>query len=206
MYTLFWEKGSGSIAVQAQLEEAGIDYRKSYVDMEAGEHRQQPYLEQNPTGLVPALKLPDGRTIGESAAIMLHLGEQGGERGLVPPPGDAARPVFMYWLMFLATSGYTTFARFAHPERFTIDPDALDVVSAAAANDIDAFFDLLDAAIAGDPWFLESGFGALDIYTAMLAGWHPHRDALFDRNPKVAALCRATEDRPAYRKTIAEHA
>jgi glutathione S-transferase len=206
MYTLFWEKGSGSIAVQAQLEEAGIPYRKSYVDMEAGEHRQESYLGENPTGLVPALKLPDGRTIGESAAIVLHLGEQGGEQQLVPATGDAERPVFMYWLMFLATSGYTTFGRFAHPERYTVDPDALSAVSAAAANDIDAFFDVLDVAIAGDPWFLESGFGALDIYTAMLAGWHPQRNALFDRNPKVAALCRAVENRPAYRKVISEHA
>ena len=206
MYTLFWEKGSGSIVVQAVLEETGIPYDRKYVDMEADEHRQSAYLAENPTGLVPALKLPDGRTIGESAAIVLHLGEQGGERPVTPRPGDAERPDFLYWLLYMATTGYTVFGRFAHPERYTLDQDALDVVSGAARNDIDDFFEVLDAAIAGDPFFLSTGFGALDIYATMLAGWHPDRDALFERNPKVAALCRAVEDRPAYRKVIAEHA
>ena len=58
MYTLFWEKGSGSIVVQALLEELGVTYERHYVDMEAGEHQKDQYLRQNPTGLVPALMLP----------------------------------------------------------------------------------------------------------------------------------------------------
>ncbi|MGB5327526.1 MAG: glutathione S-transferase N-terminal domain-containing protein, partial [Gammaproteobacteria bacterium] len=98
MYTLFWEKGSGSIAVQALLEEMDVTYARSYVDMEAGEHQKSEYLRQNPTGLVPALKLPDSHTIGESAAIVLHLGEQCSDGQLVPQSGDDERPDFLYWL------------------------------------------------------------------------------------------------------------
>lgn len=206
MYTLFWERGSGSIVVQAVLEETGIPYEMKYVDMAAGENRQSAYLAENPTGLVPALKLPDGRTIGESAAIVLYLGEQGGESRVVPRPGDAERADFLYWLLYMATTGYTTFARYAHPERFTLDQEALDVVSGAARNDITDFFDLLDAAIGGGPFFLASGFGALDIYATMLAGWHPDRAALFDRNPRFAAMCAAVEAREAYRRVMADHA
>ena len=206
MYSLFWEKGSGSIVVQAVLEEMGIPYERRYVDMQAGEHRGDVYLAENPTGLVPALKLPDGRTIGESAAIVLHLGEQGGERRVVPPGGDVERPDFLYWLLYLATTGYTMYGRFAHPERYTTDQDALEPVCAAARNDIIDCFDVLDAAVAGDPFFLPSGFGALDIYITMLAGWHPDRGALFDRNPKIAALCNAVETRPSYQRVMAAHA
>ena len=205
MYTLFWEKGSGSIVVQAVLEEMGIPYDLRYVDMDAGENRQSAYLTENPTGLVPALKLPDGRTIGESAAIVLYLGEQGGEGQVVTPPGDAERADFLYWLLYMATMGYKNFGRFAHPERYTLDQDALDVVSGAARNDITNFFDVVDAAIGGQPYFLPSGFSALDIYLTMLAGWHPDRDQLFERNPKFAVLCSAVESRPAYRKTMVQH-
>jgi glutathione S-transferase len=74
MYTLFWEKGSGSIVVQALLEEMGVTYDKYYVDMEAGEHQQGGFLRQNATGLVPALKLPNSHTIGESAVIVFTWG------------------------------------------------------------------------------------------------------------------------------------
>ena len=206
MYTLFWEKGSGSIVVQAVLEESGIPYDRKYVDMGAGEHRQSAYLAENPTGLVPALKLPDGRTIGESAAIVLYLGEQGGEGRLVPPPGDAERADFLFWLVHMATTGYKAFGRFAHPERYTLDQNALDVVSGAARNDITDFFDVLDKSISGDPFFMPSGFGALDIYATMLAGWHPDRETLFARNPRFAALCEAVEDRPAFQQVMADHA
>ena len=206
MYTLFWEKGSGSIVVQALLEEMDVTYDRSYVDMEAGEHQKNEYLQQNPTGLVPALKLPGSRIIGESAAIVLHLGEQCSDAQLVPQPGDDERPDFLYWLLFMATTGYTTFGRLGHPERYTLDQAALEPVRLSAEADVTRFFDVLEGGIKGEPYFLSFGFTALDIYLTMLAGWHPDRSALFQRNPKIALLCSAVESRPAYKKVIADHA
>jgi len=206
VYTLFWEKGAGSIVVQALLEELGVDYDRSYVDMEAGQHQQPAYLEQNPTGLVPALKLPNRHTIGESAAILLYLGEQSAENELVPNVGARERPDFLYWLLYMATTGYTRFLRLAHPERYTQDQQALEPVRLAADADVTRFFDVLERAIQGDPFFLTSGYGALDIYLTMLAGWHPDRDGLFRRNAKVAEICEAVERRPAYRKVMQQHA
>lgn len=205
MYVLFWEKGSGSIVVQALLEEMGVSYDRKYVDMSAGEHHEKEYLRQNPTGLVPALKLPNQHTIGESAAIVLHLGEQCTDGQLIPQSGDIERPDFLYWLLFMATTGYTTYGRLGHPERYTRDQSSLEPVRLAAEEDVTDFFDVLEGTIKGDPYFLSSGFTALDIYLTMLAGWHPDKNALFERNPKVARLCKAVESRPAYGKVIAEH-
>ena len=65
----------------------------------AGGHQQGGYLRQNATGLVPALKLPNSHTIGESAAIVLHLGEQCSNGQLVPQANDNERPDFLYWLL-----------------------------------------------------------------------------------------------------------
>ena len=205
MYTLFWEKGSGSIVVQALLEEMDVTYARNYVDMEAGEHQKNEYLRQNPTGLVPALKLPNSHTIGESAAIVLHLGEQCSDGQLVPQSGDDERPDFLYWLLFMATTGYTTFGRLAHPERYTQDQSALEPVRLVAEDDVTRFFDVLEGGIKGEPYFLSFGFTALDIYSTMLAGWHPDKKALFQRNPKIAQLCAAVEGRPAYKKVITDH-
>jgi glutathione S-transferase len=205
MYTLFWEKGAGSIAIQVILEEMRISYVRKYVDMGAGEHRQKEYLEENPTGLVPALKLPDRQTIGESAAIVLHLGEIVSDTNLIPSLEDSQRPEFLYWLLFMATTGYTTFGRFAHPERYTTDQDSLEPVRQAAQYDVEQFFQVLNNVVRGAPFFLKSGYSALDIYLTMLAGWHPDKYALFNRLPKIAALCNATEDRSTYQKVIADH-
>jgi glutathione S-transferase len=187
------------------MRQKNVTYDRNYVDMEAGEHQKNEYLRQNPTGLVPALKLPDSRTIGESAAIVLHLGEQCSDGQLVPQSGDDERPDFLYWLLFMATTGYTTFGRLAHPERYTQDQSALDPVRLVAEDDVTRFFDVLEGGIKGEPYFLSFGFTALDIYLTMLAGWHPDRNALFQRNPKIAMLCTAVESRPAYKKVIADH-
>ena len=59
------------------MEEKGIAYQWQQLDMEAGEHRQEPFLAINPFGKVPALveedpSLPAGRVqLFESGAILL---------------------------------------------------------------------------------------------------------------------------------------
>jgi glutathione S-transferase len=204
-YTLYWEKLSGAIAPQAMLEEMDVPYRKVSVDMEAGEHRGPAYLALNPTGQVPALGLPDGAVIGESAAMVLVLGERHPAPGLVPAPGDNDRPAFLRWLLFMAASVYMTFVRSNHPERFTTDERGTEPVRLAALRDIDRYFQVLDQAITGDPYLLGRGFSALDIYLAMLVVWHPDREDLFRRLPRIGALCLAVEQREAYARVIAEH-
>jgi glutathione S-transferase len=205
MYTLFWEKGSGSIVAQALLEELGVNYEFRYVDMASEEHKGRDYRQQNPTGLVPALKLPTRQTIGESAAIVLHLCEQHADGGLAPQAGDEERPEFLYWLLYMATSGYPTFARVGHPERYTKDENAIEPVRMAAEDDVTRFFDVLESAIKGTPFFLSSGFSALDIYLSMMTEFHGDKNALFERYPRIASLYEAVANRPAYNKTITYH-
>ena len=205
MYRLYWEALSGAMLPEVMFEEMALPYERIPVDMDAGEHRSPEYLAINPAGQVPALALPDGRVIGESAAMALIIGERHPEGGLVPAPDDDDRPEFLRWLLFMATSVYMTFVRVNHPERFTTDPDGTEAVRAGAVDAVARQFALLDEAIAGEPWFLPRGYGALDIQLAMLAGWHPDPAALRRRNPAVERLCAAAEARPAYARVLARH-
>ena len=205
MYILFWEKGSGSIVAQALLEELGVNYESQNIDMTSDEHEGPDYRQQNPTGLVPALKLSNQQTIGESAAIVLHLCEQHADGRLAPQVDDEERPEFLYWLLYMATSGYSTFARVGHPERYTKDEDAFEPVRKAAEDDVTRFFDVMESAIKGAPFFLSSGFSALDIYLSMMTEFHGDNNALFKRYPKIASLYEAVANRPAYNKTITFH-
>jgi len=204
MYTLYWETLSGAIAPQAMLEEIGVPYRLAHVDMANGAHRAPDYLRLCPTARVPCLALPDGTTIGETAAIILTLGERHPEPGLVPPLGDPDRPAFLYWLMYMVSTGYPTFSRAWHPEQFTDDDSANGPVRRTGEADITRFFDTVEGAIVG-PYFLARGFTALDTYLAMLTEWVADRGALFARCPKMGALCNAVTVRPAYAGVIDRH-
>jgi glutathione S-transferase len=205
MYKLYWEAQSGAIAPQVMLEELDIDYEKVPVDMAHDAHHSPDYLSLNPTGQVPALGLPDGSVIGETAAIILTLGERHRAYSLVPCGLNGERPSFLFWLMYMATSGYMAFGRSNHPERHTTDQGALNPVRQAAEAHIERLFDTLENAIKGSPFFQPSGYSALDIYLTMLTTWHRDKTALFERNPKIALLCSTVENRPSYNQVMRDH-
>ena len=71
---LYGKQGSGSAAIEAALELAGLPVR---VVETATWDRNEAYdelLKLNPLGQIPTLVLPGGAAISESAAILIHLG------------------------------------------------------------------------------------------------------------------------------------
>lgn len=136
---------------------------------------------------VPALRLPEGTIIGESAAIILTLGERH-PGALVPAPGDSDRPQFLRWLIYMAASPYMTFVQFNHPYRFLQDRKTHAGLIANARSRLLAQFSILDNAIAGAPFFLDRGLTALDLYLYMLVEFHDDHAALFDGRPRLHAL------------------
>ncbi|MEP2029252.1 MAG: glutathione S-transferase family protein [Paracoccaceae bacterium] len=205
-FTLYWEYLAGSIVVQAMLEEIGANYQLRYVDMGAGEHLSEDFKRHNPAGRVPALRSPDGKTIGETGAIITLLSEMYPDSQLATPPGDKDRAAFLFWLNVMATSGYMTAGRVGHPERYARDNSATAQVAEKAHADYDDFFDLIETAIAGDPFFMDRGLTALDYYITMLTEWHLNKDILFAARPKLSKLCQAVNENRSYKVTMDTHA
>ncbi|AXE95621.1 glutathione S-transferase family protein [Paraburkholderia sp. 22099] len=73
------------------LEEAGISYSVSRVDLRAGEHKTAAFRELNPRGLVPIMveegKAGTGLVVTQSNAIMFYAASRSRER-LTPDPGQ----------------------------------------------------------------------------------------------------------------------
>jgi len=205
IYTLYWERLSGAIGPQVLLEEIGAAYRKVCVDMAAGEHRGNAYRMINPVMRVPALGLPGGVVIGETAAIALVLGERHPGAGLVPAIDDPDRPQFLFWLVAMATCGYPVFSRACHPEQFTLDETANETVRLKGERDLEEFFSIIEKAIGGEPYFLPRGFTALDVYLTMLTEWVIDKQALFDKHPKLKRLSAAVAGRRSYEAVMADH-
>jgi glutathione S-transferase len=204
-YTLFWEAMSGAMAVEFVLEEAGLPYRLRPVDMAAGEHLSDAYRTINPTGQVPALGLPDGRVIGESAAIILTLGERHPETGMVPMPSADERPAFLRWLIYMAASPYMTFVQFNHPERFVDDHVAHAALIENARTRLTHQFGLIDAAITGAPFFLKSGLSALDFYVFMLVSFFSERERLLSGRPNLDRLVQGVANRKSVQRVLPRH-
>ena len=127
------------------------------------------------------------------------------ESQLAPAPGDKDRAIFLFWLNVMATTGYVTAGRVGHPERYAQDENAIAQVADKAHADYDAFFDVIETAIAGDPFFMEHGLTVLDHYIAMLTEWHSNKAALFAARPGLAKLCQAVNDNQSYRVAMGTH-
>ncbi len=204
-YKLFWEAMSGAMAVELVLEEMRLDYQRHPVDMAAGEHKSPEYLAVNPTGQVPALLLPDGQMIGESAAIILTLGDRHPRTGIVPGPDDPERPIFLRWLIYMAASPYMTFVQFNHPERFLADSVTHDALIGNARDRLHDQFAVLENAIMGEPFFLRSGLTALDLYLTMLITFYPDRRELLSDKPRLHRLFDVVCDRRSAAAILPTH-
>lgn len=205
-YTLYWEAMSGAMAVEFVLEEMCVPYTRRPVDMAAGEHLSADYLKINPTGQVPALALPDNRVIGESAAIILTLGDRHPDTGLVPAADATERPNFLRWLIYMAASPYMTFVQFNHPERYLENPATHDALIDNARQRLEAQFSAIDAAISGEPYFFPTGPSALDFYIYMLVAFYPEPACLLAERARLRLLIDALSRHESVAKVIPRHA
>lgn len=204
-YRLFWEAMSGAMALELILEEMQVPYERVAVDMASGEHKSPAYLALNPTGQVPALALPTGEVIGESAAIIIALGERHPETPLFPKADAPDRLPFLRWLIYMAASPYMTFVQFNHPERFLDDEEAHPALVENARERLLAQFTALDQAISGSPFFLVQGASALDFYAYMLIEFFGDEAVALAGRDRLASLHAAVAKRESVARVRPRH-
>src|SRR5512135_3515373 len=100
MYTLYGKKGSGSATTQTALELIGAPYRLIETASWEPNEAFADLLKINPLGQVPTLILPDGTVLSESGAILIHLGLDHPDSGLLPRE-RAARARVLRGIVFI---------------------------------------------------------------------------------------------------------
>jgi glutathione S-transferase len=205
MYKLYWAQGSGAMAPQALFEEIGVEYEKIVIDFEKEEHKSDEFLSVNPMGQIPALVLPDGTLMTETAAMLAQIVDRHPEAKLAPPAGSAERARFLRWLFFLASNVYPTILRIYYSERHSTDPSAAEGIKAAAESDLNEQFKILEDALDPGPYLVGEAFSAADILLWMLIQWHPDPPHLFEEAPRVKRFSGLLQARPAIARTWREH-
>jgi len=203
-YKLYGRQNAGSLAPQIVLEEIGAPYEQHWVATDAA--ALEAYRRINPAGKVPALILPDGTPIAESAAILIHLTLAHPAAGLAPQPGSSAHARFLQWMLFLSANVYEAVLRCYYPERFsTAGTAAAEQVKAQGMADCVRHLELIHGVLS--PYVLGATYTAADPYLHMLASWYPGSAAeLHQRLPQLARHAELLRQRPAVRKAEADHA
>ena len=197
-YTVFGDKGSGAFSAEAVLAEAGAPYEFHMVSLEKQEQRKPEFLAINPSGKVPAIRLPEGEIVTESAAILLTVADHFPNARLMPNSASPARASAYRWLAFMASEIYPMVELSDYPQRFAPEGAQAEALRAKAHERLHERLLIVERMIAG-PWLLANGFSILDIYAAMFTRWKSslgHEWLAEGHIPKLQALARAVSERP----------
>jgi glutathione S-transferase len=201
-YTLYGRPGSGSLAVQVALEEMGAPYERIWVGREPAAVER--FRTLNPAGRVPALVLPDGTIMFESAAMLMHLASQPQSR-LAPRSGAGLHPMFLTWMVFLSANVYEAALRIYYSARYSSAGEAdAEAIRQQGMSDFITHLRVIAATLS--PYVMGKEYSIADVYLYMLASWYPEDKAqLCAEVPQLAAHAALVSVRPAVAKVEADH-
>lgn len=189
----------------AVLQEVRAEHETIEVDAPGGEHRSDRYRNIHPLGLIPALRLPNGRAVFESAGIVMYLADRFPESGLAPAADNDNRALYNQWLFYLADTLYPTYNRLYHPQRFSVEQGDAERIEERCRQLLIDQWKVIDDALNERDWLVGDSCTAADIYLQMVSTWDNDPKAFAARYPNVARVAAAIEQRPAVAHAVSRH-
>jgi GST-like protein len=195
-YIVHGALGSGSVPVEAALTLLDLPYR--VIDSTILAERADPELAKiNPLLQVPALTLPSGELMTESAAILTWLADDHPEARLAPTMAGRARSAFLRWMNFVSAAIYGLFWIRDDPARVTDGGEAAKaLLKARTAERITECCRIMDAQVDPGRYLLGDDLGVLDLYVTVVSRWGPRRRAFYAAAPKMSAVVRRIDADP----------
>ncbi|MCW3478236.1 glutathione S-transferase family protein [Neisseriaceae bacterium JH1-16] len=152
-----------SVKVPIALEEMGLDYRLTPVNLRQGEQKTDAFRAMNPNGKVPVLidrssKPEEGGVIlSESAAILVYLAEKTGQ--LLPQEGAHRGKVFEQ--LFFHASGLSP--AFLQAFLVAMQSSPQSEAQARALAEVDRVLDVLNDGLERHPYVAGDTYSIADI-------------------------------------------
>ena len=204
MYTVYGAAGSGSVPVEATLHLLGLPYRVIEAANWLGDEAKAELRRVNPMGQAPALILPNGELMTESAAILLWLADSHPESGLSPRPGDPARAQFLRWMVYVPAAIYPMFWVRDEPSRLAEGKAAEAVILERTKERIAECWRIMGQQIAPRTYLLGDHLTVLDIYLAVVSRWTPRHERVFAEAPNLRPVIERVDNDPRLKALLDE--
>jgi GST-like protein len=197
--TIYGAKGSGSVIVEAALTLAGVPYEVLEQPLLASEQRDEGAKAVNPLRQVPAMVLPGGETMTESAAILIWIADRYADAGLAPPLLSRRRTAFLRWMMFVSSQIYALYWVRDDLARLAADKAHEAVIQERTAERIAHCWSVMDAQVSPGVYILGDELSVLDLYVTVISRWGPRRKRFYVEAPKLAEVVRRVDAEPRLR-------
>ena len=195
-YVVHGAPGSGSVVVEAALTLIGAPWRLVDLDHWYDVQTDAEMGRLNPMRQVPALVLPSGEVMTESAAILLYLAEAHPEAALAPQPGSPERARFLRWMVYLPAQIYSMYWVKDVPARLAEGAAAEAVIKARTVARIAECWGAMDGQVEPAPWIAGERLSVLDLYVAVVSRWSPRRKRFYEVAPKMSQVVRRVDADP----------
>ncbi|MGC1301733.1 MAG: glutathione S-transferase family protein [Caulobacteraceae bacterium] len=196
MYTLYGFKSSGSVAVEAALILIGAPYIRVDAALWGDAEEQARARAANPLGQIPALLLPSGELMTESAAILIWLADAHPQAGLAPGLQSPRRPAFLRWMAYVAAEIYALYWVRDDLSRLAADDAHQAVIDQRTRDRIAFCWRSMDAQVAPGRFLLGDELSVLDIYVALVSRWKPGRMRFHAEAPRMGEIVRRVDGDP----------
>ena len=203
-YVVYGAKGGGSVPVEAVLTLLGAPYQVVEAPAWESEEVRERIAPINPMRQIPALVLPSGEVLTESAAILMWLAELDPQGKLAPPPGDPRRAAYLRWMTFIPAAIYSMFWIRDAPSRLAEGEAAIELVKARTLERIAECWRAMDSQVEPARYLLGDELTVLDIYVAVVSRWSPRRERFYQEAPKMAEVVRRVDAEPRLQAFWAE--
>jgi GST-like protein len=194
--TVYGAEGSGSVPIELTLTLLGVPYRVveavTWVEKEA----QERVAAVNPLRQVPAIVLPSGEVMTESAAILIYLADLHPEARLAPPPTDPRRAQFLRWMAYVSSAIYSMFWIKGDPMRLALRPEDGPALVDRVHDRIAACWRMMDAQITPGRYILGEELTVLDLYVTVISRFGPWRNRFYRTAPKLSEIVRRVDADP----------
>lgn len=160
----------GTCSLACNIAVAWIDAPVEIVNMAYGDHKKDAFRQINDKAKVPAVKLDDGSSLTEAAAILAWLGATYGGEGYARDKMLGYREAEA--LSYMTSEVHATFGPHFAVERSVDDEDCQDAVKEKAYENLGKQFERMDGILsdAGGEWYLgERSFA--DAFLYVLTRW-----------------------------------
>jgi len=162
---LYYAPGACSLSPHIALLEAGLPYDLVKVDLRAKKlENGDDYLQVNPKGQVPALRLDNGELVTEGPVIIQMIADQAKDKSLAPARDSAERYKLQEWLNFITTELHKNFSPL-------FQPAIPDEVKTFFRDRLASKFKYVDSQLAGRDYLMGKQFTVADGYLFVMLAW-----------------------------------
>ncbi len=196
MLKVFGAAASGSVPVEAALTLLGVPYEVIEAVTWESEEARQRVEPINPLRQVPALVLPSGEIITESAAILIHLADLHPQARLAPALNEPGRAQYLRWMTFVSAAIYAYAWIKDDPSRVTSGPQEAAHLIARIHDRIADCWRKMDGQIKPGRYLLGDELTVLDLYVAVISRFTPGRTRFYASAPGMAPVVRRVDADP----------